>query len=80
MIYTNVYTNSNYTQKRKIDYIQIYKHLPTYIALHVAEYDDTTKKNMQRVLEELLEYHYMEWIEYNTPGGWAGHNEIDWSS
>lgn len=73
----NVYINSNYTQKRKMDYIQIYKHLPLEVAMHIAEYDDEPRRNMRYVLNELLEYHYMEWVEYNTPGGWAGRDEID---
>ena len=72
-----------------MDYIQIYQRLPIDIALRVAEYDNKPRKNMQCVLHELLmkcvlrellEYHYMEWVEYNTPGGWVGRNEVDWSS
>tara|TARA_B110000444_G_C18653907_1_gene507450 strand:+ start:404 stop:595 length:192 start_codon:yes stop_codon:yes gene_type:complete len=63
-----------------MDYIQIYSRLPTDIAICIAEYDINHRKNMQSVLNELLDYHYMEWVEHNTPGGWAGRNELEWSS
>ena len=59
----------------ELTYSQIYRRLPLDVALYIATYDDNPKKNMQCVLQELLEYHYMEWIEYNTPSGWAGRDE-----
>lgn len=56
-------------------YIQVYSNLPIELAIHIADYDPEPRTNMQKLLQELKEYHYMEWVEYNTPGGWAGRFE-----
>ena len=84
MIYDTLSSKIDYLQKicylctEKMNYIQVYGRLPIELAIHIADYDSEPKKHMQVVFQELKEYHYMEWVDYNTPGGWAGRFERDW--